>query len=159
MTSFGIVLQVFGLIVESLADWQKCKFKEIHRMQWCNIGLWKYSTHPNYAGEWLFWLGTVLAGLPAIFGGSYAAVGLIKGIVVAIGFAFLTIILKGASEKVAQKQMTKYGHDLTFVDFRSKTGVFGPQRRRASEERLKAQLLESSTTTFDDTVQPPEEGV
>jgi steroid 5-alpha reductase family enzyme len=57
-------LQVVGLLLESIADAQKSLFKAypFQRYDWCHTGLWNWSTHPNYLGEWLFWLGTLLGG-------------------------------------------------------------------------------------------------
>lgn len=49
----GWVMWSVGVIVEATADQQKLKFKNApeNRGKWCNVGLWKYSRHPNYFGE------------------------------------------------------------------------------------------------------------
>jgi steroid 5-alpha reductase family enzyme len=133
-TAVGIALQVLGLLLESVADWQKSRFKALHRMEWCNTGLWKYSTHPNYAGEWLFWLGAVTASMPAILRSSSAAVALVKGLVVLIGFLFLTTILAGATQALEQRHRDKYGLNPEFCEFVARTGVFGPRRRKTTTE-------------------------
>jgi len=39
----------------------------------CNIGLWKYSRHPNYFSEWLVWTSLVIAAVP-----SWLAIGSIE---------------------------------------------------------------------------------
>jgi len=49
----GWILWAVGFIVEGTADQQKLHFKRSseNRGKWCNVGLWKYSRHPNYFGE------------------------------------------------------------------------------------------------------------
>jgi len=66
----GLALFASGYVIESVADSQKMLF--IHRMnvageknRVCDVGLWRYSRHPNYFGEWLVWLGLVVAALPS----------------------------------------------------------------------------------------------
>ena len=40
-----------------MADHQLLKFKRSHdSSQVCDVGLWRYSRHPNYFFEWLHWL-------------------------------------------------------------------------------------------------------
>jgi steroid 5-alpha reductase family enzyme len=58
----GMGLLAFGFLFESIADYQKNKFKSnIHNKgKPCNVGLWKYSRHPNYFGEAVFWWGIAL---------------------------------------------------------------------------------------------------
>ena len=49
----GWIMWSVGIVVEATADQQKLVFKNSaeNRGKWCNIGLWKYSRHPNYFGE------------------------------------------------------------------------------------------------------------
>lgn len=49
----GWILWAVGFIVEGTADQQKLNFKRSsqNRGKWCNVGVWKYSRHPNYFGE------------------------------------------------------------------------------------------------------------
>ena len=43
-----------GILYESIADYQLYKFKKVNTQgEVCNIGLWRYSRHPNYFGELL----------------------------------------------------------------------------------------------------------
>ena len=39
--------------------------KEEKRNQVCNVGLWKYSRHPNYFAEWMVWNGLIITALPS----------------------------------------------------------------------------------------------
>ena len=33
--------------------------------QVCNVGLWKYSRHPNYFSEWMVWNGLIVLAIPS----------------------------------------------------------------------------------------------
>jgi steroid 5-alpha reductase family enzyme len=35
------------------------------RNQVCNIGLWKYTRHPNYFAEWMVWNGLIIMAIPS----------------------------------------------------------------------------------------------
>lgn len=50
---------IVGFLYESIADWQLAKFKsdESNAGKVMNAGLWKYTRHPNYFGEFLIWWG------------------------------------------------------------------------------------------------------
>jgi steroid 5-alpha reductase family enzyme len=64
----GGVLYLVGLTIESLADAQKYFFKQQQSSpgQFCNIGLWKYSQHPNWFGNLVLWTGILVMNLPAL---------------------------------------------------------------------------------------------
>jgi len=51
----GWTLMLIGLSIETIADFQKLFHKKREPKKWCTAGLWKYSRHPNYFGEILFW--------------------------------------------------------------------------------------------------------
>lgn len=63
MTVVGLCIALFGLIYETIGDLQLRSFiKTKKKGQIMTKGLWKYSRHPNYFGESVFWLGaSVLA--------------------------------------------------------------------------------------------------
>jgi steroid 5-alpha reductase family enzyme len=63
----GLVVGVFGLLYEAVADWQLSRFKSdsANRGLVMNRGLWRLSRHPNYFGECCFWWGIYFLGLPA----------------------------------------------------------------------------------------------
>ena len=55
----GLVIMVISTFIEMKADIDIHEFKKIRkdRTEIINIGLWKYSRHPNYLGEICFWYG------------------------------------------------------------------------------------------------------
>jgi steroid 5-alpha reductase family enzyme len=61
----GICLWMAAYLLESVADGQKLLFISKNKRGVCNIGLWKYSRHPNYFAEWLVWTGLVIAAIPS----------------------------------------------------------------------------------------------
>ncbi|MEC8677620.1 MAG: DUF1295 domain-containing protein [Candidatus Margulisiibacteriota bacterium] len=59
----GGTLFVIGLIGQSIADLQLYNFKKKNQTI-CNVGLWRYSRHPNYFFECMIWLGISISFLP-----------------------------------------------------------------------------------------------
>ncbi|XP_014502498.1 uncharacterized protein LOC106762888 isoform X1 [Vigna radiata var. radiata] len=82
----GWILWAVGFIVEGTADQQKLNFKRSsqNRGKWCNVGVWKYSRHPNYFGEILLWWGIFVASTPVLEGAEWLVI---------IGPIFLTLLL------------------------------------------------------------------
>jgi steroid 5-alpha reductase family enzyme len=61
---------VGAFAIESVANIQKLTFlrtmkKAGKKNRVCNVGLWKYSRHPNYFAEWMVWNGLVIASIPS----------------------------------------------------------------------------------------------
>ena len=54
----GVGLIFLSIAGEALADHQMQRFRisNHHEQTICNTGLWRWSRHPNYFFEWLFWL-------------------------------------------------------------------------------------------------------
>ena len=61
----GFSFSIFGLIYESMADYTLFKFKKNHQGL-CSLGVWKFSRHPNYFGEILFWWGLYMVHFPQL---------------------------------------------------------------------------------------------
>lgn len=53
----AVGLAIIGVAGEGLADWQLTQFrrKPDNKGQVFQAGLWRYSRHPNYFFEWLYW--------------------------------------------------------------------------------------------------------
>lgn len=113
-----IAIGVFAIAIigEMTADYQLKKFLEKNsRNEVCNVGLWKYSRHPNYFFEWLVWVSF------AIFSLSSQQIwpGLIPAIIM---FLFLTKItgIPPAEESSLKSKGEKY------MEYQRKTNAFFP---------------------------------
>ncbi|NCT55531.1 DUF1295 domain-containing protein [bacterium] len=118
----GISIWLFGLIIESFADLQKYKFTQnpSNKDKFINVGLWKYSRHPNYFGEILCWLGIYIFVFPSL--------SFLFQIIALSGPLFIVVLLLFATgipplEKYADK---KWGKDKSYVDYKSKTSILIP---------------------------------
>ncbi|KAK8692669.1 hypothetical protein V6N13_070276 [Hibiscus sabdariffa] len=83
----GWIMWFVGTVVEFLADKDKFSFKNFpeSKEKWCDVGLWKYSRHPNYFGDILLSWGYFVASIPVLEGSEW--------LVVLIGPIFLTLLL------------------------------------------------------------------
>lgn len=63
----GIALWSTGMFFESVGDWQLARFraKPENTGKVLSTGLWRYSRHPNYFGNFLIWWGFYLVALSA----------------------------------------------------------------------------------------------
>lgn len=63
----GFALCLTAILIETISDEQLRLFKKRIKdpQEFMKNGLWQYSRHPNYFGEWLFWVGIYLMGLVA----------------------------------------------------------------------------------------------
>ena len=66
----GVFIWLGAFVMESIADMQKISFlKKMkasgEKNKVCNVGLWKYTRHPNYFAEWMVWNGLIIASIPS----------------------------------------------------------------------------------------------
>ena len=66
----GVLVFIISIVGESIADRQLHHFRNTpdNKGKVCQIGLWKYSRHPNYFFEWMHWWAYFLLGLGATWG-------------------------------------------------------------------------------------------
>ena len=68
----GFVSWIVFFLMEHLADLQKQSFliraknKKL-KNQVCNVGLWKYTRHPNYFSEWMIWNSLIFTSFFSLF--------------------------------------------------------------------------------------------
>lgn len=115
----GVFISLFGIIFESVADYQKFVFKNNHKNKWTNVGLWKHSRHPNYFGEMLMWLGIYLAALPYLEGFEYASV------VSPLYIIFLLLFVTGVPT-LEKRYDKKFKDNQEYEEYKKKTNLLVP---------------------------------
>ncbi len=117
----GLAVWAVGLIIETIADWQKFKFKNNpeNKGKWTDIGLWKYSRHPNYFGEILCWIGLFIAVLPYLSGLRYLF------IVSPVYITSLLLFVSGIPP-LEKRYDQKYGDDRKYQQYKSSTSLLIP---------------------------------
>lgn len=114
---FGLLIWMVGLIGEAIADRQLEQFKQMpeHSHQVCEIGLWKYSRHPNYFFEWIIWIGYGVMALSSPFG--------FLGLIAPILILFLLLKITGIPLAEEQALITKGD---AYRDYQRRTSPFFP---------------------------------
>lgn len=108
----GVVISLFGLIFESISDMQLHRFLKTRKHKEILItGLWRYSRHPNYFGESVFWLGISLMAVQI-------------SVWALIGWAMITVLLRFVSGvPLAEK---RYATDTAYLSYKNKTPAMFP---------------------------------
>ncbi len=71
----GIILLVVAVLGEGVADGQLRRFSGTHKGAVCDVGLWRWSRHPNYFFEWLGWCAWAVIAFNPAYPLSLAALG------------------------------------------------------------------------------------
>ena len=110
----GAFLAPLSIILEGVADKQLKKFlsNKDNRGKSCQVGLWRYSRHPNYFFEWIFWLSISLCLI------SYPR-GYIALLCPLIMYIFLT---QFTGIKISEKDAATSRSD--FLEYKQKTSAF-----------------------------------
>ena len=106
---FGIAISIMGLFWEWVGDYQLKHFKEPGQL--VDRGLWKYTRHPNYFGEILFWwgiwIGTHIVYIPQGYITYYNALVAI-GLFTVLSPLTITCIINYITGPMLEEQMKKY---------------------------------------------------
>jgi steroid 5-alpha reductase family enzyme len=118
----GAAVWLFGIIFETVADQQKSAFKSdsSNKGDFIDVGLWRWSRHPNYFGEITLWTGILIMAIPVLSGWSWLAV---------ISPIFVTLLLTKISGINLQEKQAKerWGDDPAYQEYRRKTPVLIPR--------------------------------
>ncbi len=126
----GLLLVAAGILVESLADLQLAQFRARpgNKGRVMDRGLWRYSRHPNYFGEFCVWWGFYLVALSAA-GGSFASI-----IFIVSPLLMSVLLLKVSGVTLLEKDIAE--RRPGYREYVAATNAFfpGPRRRSSGSE-------------------------
>jgi steroid 5-alpha reductase family enzyme len=122
VTIAGLLLWLIGFSIESVADYQKYRFKQdpANKNHWISKGLWGYSRHPNYFGEITLWVGLYLAVFTSL-STAERLIGLISPISIVVTLMFISGV--PLLEKSADK---RWGNDKNYQSYKQRTPLLIP---------------------------------
>ncbi|MEP5575551.1 MAG: DUF1295 domain-containing protein [Erythrobacter sp.] len=126
LTLAGIALYLVGIFFEWVGDWQLAKFKAnpANAGTVLDTGLWRYTRHPNYFGDFCAWWGIWLV---------CASVGWEYALYTVIGPIFLTFTLtKWSGVTLLEKGMDRSKGDK-YADYKRRTSAFFPRPPRSAD--------------------------
>ena len=112
---FGIVIMLIGILFEILSDldiYEYHKRNKDDRRQILQVGLWKYSRHPNYFGEILFWYGIFVSLFPVDPSHWYFVLG---AVVNNLMFVFISIPMQEKRLKTYKFNYEKYQEETRML--------------------------------------------
>jgi steroid 5-alpha reductase family enzyme len=116
LTIIGAALWLAGFVFESVGDWQLARFKadRAHQGMIMDRGLWRYTRHPNYFGDFCMWWGLFLISL---------------GSPIELAFVFAPLLMtyiltRGTGQRMTDRRMT--ASRPQYADYVARTSGFFP---------------------------------
>jgi len=117
----GLVVWLFGFVVEIIADRQKDQFRRdlANKGGFIHRGLWSWSRHPNYFGEIVLWIGVAIIALPTLGGWSWLTL---------ISPVFITILITRVSgiPMLETRANEKWGGQPGYEAYKARTSILIP---------------------------------
>ena len=115
----GLLIMVLATLLELISDYNMIQFKKVRKdkNEIINIGLWKYSRHPNYLGEILFWYGVALTFILSNVSLWYVIIGAILNTLL---FVFISI-------PMAENHLSSYKEN--YSDYKQNTRMLLPLKK------------------------------
>ena len=116
----SLILSSFGLLLETIADFQKNSSKKIDPHRFVDTGLYKIVRCPNYFGEILFWTGIFISGINIY---SYSISYWIYSI---LGYVAIIYVMFSGTRRLEVRQNKIYGNDNDYQNYIKNTPLLFP---------------------------------
>lgn len=127
---FGLATWAVGFSLEAIADYQKRVWKNDPNKKnpFIDVGLWKYSRHPNYFGEITLWTGTYLTSVTSFAGTQH--IGALSPI-----FVFLLLNYVSGIPLLESGADKKFAGNEEYLKYKKNTSILVPLLPRKSNEK------------------------
>lgn len=126
----GLGLSAFGIIFETIADFQKQKAKKKNADRFVDTGLYKIVRCPNYLGELIMWTGCVIGGIEA-----YHSIW--QWVAAILGYVSITYTMFSGARRLEVRQNKRYGNDAEYKKYHDSTPIMLPLVPLYSVEKYK----------------------
>jgi steroid 5-alpha reductase family enzyme len=115
----GVLILLIGILGEALADAQLKRFREnpANKGRVCDVGLWRWSRHPNYFFEWFGWLAYPVIALSPDYVWGWATL-------LAPVFTYWILVYVTGIPPLEQQMLRSRG--ARYRDYQSRTSAFFP---------------------------------
>lgn len=138
----GCVMWAAGFIIESLADYQKWRFKSQSNGGFFSGGLFKYSQHPNYFGNLLLWTGVFVMNATALIEpigdvrdrNPLKKLWACRRLVISMLsplflYGLFTAQANGSMTNAVSVANKKYGNDPSYLDYKQNVPLIFPKMK------------------------------
>lgn len=115
----GLIITTCGVILESVADFTKNKFKKANPKRFCDVGVFKFVRCPNYLGEVLTWTGILVSGFTALQGP-------LQWIATIGGWICIVYVMFGGARRLELRQNKNYGDNPEYQSYVKKVPILLP---------------------------------
>ena len=118
-TYIGIILVIFGFLLEIEADNQKKNMKEINPNKIITSGLYKIVRCPNYLGEIILWTGSFIFGIN-IYSSKF------KWFIAILGYVGIVYVMFSGCRRIEIRQNKEYKDDKEYKEYYKTTPIIIP---------------------------------
>ena len=112
----GVIIMALGIIIESIADYQKSKYKKQDPKKPAMKGLYKICRCPNYYGEILMWTGVL-----CFFFSIYNLATWWMYVIVILAYISIVYIMLNGAKRLEGRQFKNYKEQEDFMNYIKKT--------------------------------------